>query len=67
MWKFIDVLKREQSLNEMVLTQLLAGFTPNPQRTKYAESAKRIISLVKDFANRPVLSFLHGIALNLQF
>ena len=51
----------------MVLTKLLAGFTQNPQRGKYAESAKRIVSLVKNFTSRPVLYFLYFIALNLQF
>ena len=58
MWKFIEILKCEQSLNEMVLTHLLAGFTPNPQRRTCVESAKRIISIVKDFTSRPVLFFL---------
>ena len=50
----------------MVLTKLLAGFTPSRSGENML-SAKKIVSLVKNFTNRPVLSFLCGIALNLQF
>ena len=31
-WKFIDILKREQSLNHVNISQVRAGHQPEPQR-----------------------------------
>lgn len=66
-WRFLDVLKREQSLNEVNITQMVAGFAPNPQRKQYLDSAARISAIVRDFQNRHILTYLRGIAYNLQF
>ena len=37
-WKFIDILKREQSLNHVNISQARAGYQPEPQRRRYQDS-----------------------------
>ena len=34
-WKFIDILKREQGLNHVNISQARAGHQPEPQRRRY--------------------------------
>ena len=66
-WHFIDVLHHEQSLNELVLTQVLAGQSAPPQRDNtYKAMTARIQTVVADYDNRPILDFLRGIAHNIQ-
>src|SRR6218665_971288 len=65
-WKFIDALKTEQNLNEMKIEQYISGQLPNPPRRIYKETAQRIKIVVEDYANRPLLDYLRGIAHNLS-
>ena len=37
-WKLIDILKREQSLNHVNISQARAGHQPEPQRRRYQDS-----------------------------
>ena len=37
-WKFIDILKREQSLNHVNISQARAGHQSEPQRRRYQDS-----------------------------
>ena len=53
-------------LTKMVLAKLLAGFTPN-RNGKNMPSARRIVALVKDLTNIPVLSYFCRIVRNLLF
>jgi hypothetical protein len=63
-WKFINGLKQEQSLNDFKINQYLAGEEPPAQRRKYRECAKRITTIVQDYGQRPLLDYLVGIAYN---
>ena len=63
---FFDVLKKEQSQAEVVMTQTLAGEDEPSQRRQYRDVAKRLENLINDYDNRRVLLFLRGIAHNLQ-
>jgi len=65
-WKFIEALKKEQSLNEFKLEQYVAGENPPLGRKRYRDSAQRIKAIVEDFNNRPMLEYLRGIAHNLN-
>ena len=51
-WKFIDILKREQSLNHVNISQARAGHQPEPQRRRYQDSNRRIKNIVQDYHNR---------------
>ena len=66
-WKFLQVLKKEQALNEVIINQMLAGQQGPPKRKKYQDLSTRITNLVRDYENRDVLDFLRGVAHNLQF
>ena len=66
-WKFIKVLKREQSLVDVEVNQALGGHQQALQRRQYAAFNTRIVTLVRDYGNRHVLDYLHGIGHNLSF
>lgn len=66
-WKFLEVLKREQALTSVTINQVLAGHPAPPTRKRYQDLTGRIANIVQDYENRHVLDFLRGIAHNLQF
>ena len=47
-WIFLDVLKKEQSLNRMTVIQILAGEGTPPQRRIYRDLGQRLQTLVGD-------------------
>jgi len=65
-WKFIEALKKEQSLNELKLEQYVAGENPPRGRKIYRDSAQRLKAIVEDFHNRPILDYVRGVAHNLN-
>ena len=67
LWKLIDVFKREESLVKAEIAQVLGGHPAPPQRRRNADSAARILNIVRDYDNRPFLGYLRAIANNLQF
>ena len=65
-WHFLDVLRHEQSLNDVIITQIQAGQPAPPQRDKYKAVSQRIVTVVGDNANRPIDDFWRGITHNIQ-
>ena len=65
-WKFIDILKREQSLNHVNISQARAGHQPEPQRRRYQDSNRRIKNIVQDYHNMDRLQYLRGLAHNIN-
>jgi len=65
-WKFIDGIKKEQSLNEMRLEQYVSGQQPPPGKRVYKDTADRIKTIVADYGLRPITDYLRGIAHNLS-
>ena len=65
-WKFIDILKRERSLNHVNISQARAGHQPEPQRRRYQDSNRRIKNIVQDYHNRDRLQYLRGLAHNIS-
>lgn len=65
-WKFLDVLRREQGLNELKITQALTGHEPVPQRRTYRDCQLRISAIVRDYENRDILNYLRAIGHNLS-
>ena len=65
-WKFIDILKREQSLNHVNISQARAGHQPEPQRRCYQDSHRRIKNIVQDYHNMDRLQYLRGLAHNIS-
>ena len=65
-WKFIDILKWEQSLNHVNISQARAGHQPEPQRRRYQDSNRRIKNIVQDYHNRDRLQYLRGLTHNIS-
>ena len=66
LWKFIDGLRRCQKLRDVELEQLVAGRRPPAKRTIYVMRDARIETIVRDFANRPILDYLRGLSHNIR-
>jgi len=65
-WKFIDALKKEQSINELQIEQFIAGNNLQAGRQIYRNTANNILIIVKDYGNRDPNDYLRGIAYNFQ-
>ena len=66
-WKFLDIMRNEESLIRVDIIQNLAGHPPPAQRRRYLDCKRRILSIVDNFPNRERLEYLRAIAHNLQF
>ncbi|XP_042221586.1 uncharacterized protein LOC121866058 [Homarus americanus] len=61
-WKFLEVLKREQTLTNITINQTIAGDPAPPKRKRYQDSTAIIATVEHDLENRHVLNFVRGIA-----
>ena len=52
-WLFLDVLKREQTTNRVLIHQIIAGEAPPPQRRQYRDLNQRLQTLASNYHNRP--------------
>lgn len=67
LWKFLEVLKKEESLGRAEINQFEAGHPAPAQRRIYLNNNERILTLVDDFPNRDNIQYLRGIAHNIAF
>ena len=63
-WKFLDVIMKEQGLTDVKLNQAQGGHVAPPQRRVYRNASRRLAVVVQDFPNRQILDFLRGVAYN---
>ena len=66
-WKFIEGLQKQQSLNEMKIIQYLAGRNPDEGRRAYRDCAQRILNIVNQYDNYSTLDYVNSLAHNLNF
>lgn len=66
-WRFLNVLKKEESLVRVSILQHLGGHHPPPPRRRYLDCNLRILRIVDDFPNRQLIDYLRSIAHNLGF
>ena len=64
-WRFIDILRKEQSLNNVRIVQEMSGRNAIRPRRAYRELAQRITTLANDFPNRTIMDFLRGMSYNM--
>lgn len=65
-WRLIEALQKEQSLNELKIVQYSSGQLPPPSRLQYRASAERLKNVVADYGNRTTIDYLKGVAYNLN-
>lgn len=66
-WKFLEVLKKEESVVRVSIFQNLGGHQPPSQRRRYADCNQRILRILDDYPNRQRMDYLRSIAHNLSF
>ena len=67
LWKFLELLKKEQSINRTEILQAEGGHPPPAQRRRYVDCNERILTILDDYANRENMRYLRSIADNLGF
>ncbi|PZQ99132.1 MAG: hypothetical protein DI539_28755 [Flavobacterium psychrophilum] len=66
-WKFIDGLRKVQSLHDLTMEQFVAGSQPPKKRKRYVECDERILNIVNGYADRTsFIEYLRGVAHNLH-
>ena len=63
-WRFLEVIIKEQGLTDVKLNQAQGGHLAPPQRRVYQDASQRLGVVVQDYPNRRILDFLRGIAHN---
>lgn len=63
-WRFIEALKKEESINRLKIEQYKSGI--EPQKKKYQDRVKRIKTICTVFNDLFILDYLRGIAYNFQ-
>jgi len=66
-WKFINGLKSEQSLNEVKINKYLLGEEPQESRKPYIKIAKRLQRIVQSYYLNNLENYLLGIANNFRY
>ena len=66
-WKFLRVLKNEESVIRVDILQQLGGHVDPPRRARYIDCNARIVRIVDDYPNRELIPYLRAIAHNLAF
>jgi len=64
-WKFINMLKREQGLQEAKMEQQIAGVPQQKKRRKYKDLDERLVAVVKSYSDTNKNKYLKSIAHNL--
>ena len=69
LWKFVEVLKKEQSLINVQVQRANAGENPPPRNAKYAQISRRIENTIQQYlaGNRTKTRALEGLAYNYMF
>lgn len=67
LWKFLDVLRKEQALTNVILTKIDAGQEAPQQRRQDRATTQRLEAIMRDYGNRQPLDYLRGIAQNIRF
>ena len=65
-WKFIDILKKEQGLVEVKHAFYISGRNPH-KRSKYTYQERVLRNLIDSYLSRPKLEFLKGVAYRFEF
>ena len=66
-WKLIDALKKEESLQNFRVLQILVGNNP-PKRRRYADTQQRVLKLVRKYpTTTDKIQYVSGLAHNVKY
>ena len=65
--KFLDKIKREESLTRVQILHCVGGHAPLPQRRRYVDISARILRIADDYPNREPIYYLQSIVDNLSY
>ncbi len=65
-FKFVRGLKKQQTLTNLKIEQLLMGHSQSKGRSTYVLLAERLFTLCEGYGGIPILDYLKGIAQNLN-
>ena len=66
-WRYLSHLIKEDAVHELRRSQLLVGQQAPPSRKRYADCNARLLTVVRDCAQRDGLGYLRGVAYNISF
>ena len=61
-WKFLQVLKKEETIVRVGILQNEGGHETPPQRRRYTDCTQHILRIVDDFPNHQIIGYLRSIA-----
>jgi len=64
-WKFINMLKREQGIQDAKMEQQIAGVPQQKKRRKYKDLNERLVAVVKGYSDTNKNKYLKSIARDL--
>lgn len=67
LWKFIDLIKLEQSKNELILNQIYGGVDVPHKKQIYKNMDTKLKRIVSNFNKDDLLNFLKGISSTFNF
>uniref|UniRef100_A0A6V7JV94 MULE transposase domain-containing protein n=1 Tax=Bracon brevicornis TaxID=1563983 RepID=A0A6V7JV94_9HYME len=67
LWKMMDLLKKEQNLTDVKLSQIEAGTISPAKKRKYRQADTRIKNIVDAYTRKQVISYLRGLANNINY
>jgi hypothetical protein len=65
-WKFIEGLKTQQSMNYLQIEQFIGGVNSSNGRT-YLDTAQKIKEIVSNYREYEIMDYLRGISYNFQY
>lgn len=66
-WKFLGILKKEKVYVRASILQDQGGHPAHDPRRRYADCNTKILRILDDYPNRPIINYLRSIAHNLAF
>ena len=65
-WRLIEGLKHIQKGRGVFYERVVAGHAPPAKRRKYRQADERLLNLVRNYSNQPMVEYLHSVAHNFE-
>ena len=65
-WKFIEFIRKEHATTHVTIAQIKAGQAPPSLRKEYKVINEHIKTIVNDYPNKEIITYLKGVSHNLK-